>query len=54
LKDEVLAAYLRDTANAHLLQADGTYSRPGEAEQRFDSQSWFFGRSLKGLELRQG
>ena len=39
LRDEVLHTYLEDTANAHLLQPDGTYVR---AEgQPCDSQEWF-------------
>jgi polyphosphate kinase len=39
LKDEILEAYLRDTANAHLLQADGSYIRPDPLGGTFDSQT---------------
>ncbi|HZG69330.1 MAG TPA: polyphosphate kinase 1, partial [Herpetosiphonaceae bacterium] len=38
LKDEILEAYLRDTANAHLLQPDGSYIRPDPSGGVFDSQ----------------
>jgi polyphosphate kinase len=39
---EILPAYLRDTANARLLQPDGTYQRrrPPKGEQPFDVQRW--------------
>lgn len=39
----VLPAYLRDTANTHLLHADGTYERlkPAKGEEAFDVQAWF-------------
>jgi polyphosphate kinase len=39
LRDEILGAYLRDTANAHLLQSDGTYIRPDASLPPFDSQA---------------
>jgi len=45
LRDEVLAAYLRDTANAHLLQPDGTYTRPDDDPVAFDSQMWLLARA---------
>jgi polyphosphate kinase len=38
LHDEILQAYLRDTANAHLLQPDGDYARPDPALEPFDAQ----------------
>ncbi|MGE5335481.1 MAG: polyphosphate kinase 1 [Nitrososphaerota archaeon] len=40
---EVLPAYLRDTANAHILLPDGTYQRlqPPRGEHAFDVQAWF-------------
>lgn len=43
LKDDVLAAYLRDTVNARELQADGLYLRvkPQEKEARVDCQIEF-------------
>jgi polyphosphate kinase len=43
LRDEILPAYLRDTANSRVLKADGTYQRvcqqPG-ATGEFDVQRW--------------
>jgi polyphosphate kinase len=43
LRDEILPAYLRDTANSRVLSADGTYQRvcqqPG-ATGEFDVQRW--------------
>lgn len=45
LKDEVLAAYLRDNVNARELQPDGSYQRirPAVGEEAFDSQMYFEG-----------
>jgi polyphosphate kinase len=40
LRDEVLDAYLRDTANAHLLGPDGQYQPPSDDPDAFDSQAW--------------
>jgi polyphosphate kinase len=37
---DFLAAYLRDTANAHLLQADGSYIRPAPDQPAFDCHAW--------------
>jgi polyphosphate kinase len=43
LRDEILPAYLRDTANSRVLNADGTYLRvceqPG-ATGEFNVQRW--------------
>jgi polyphosphate kinase len=43
IRDEILPAYLRDTANSRVLKADGTYQRvcqqPG-ATGEFDVQRW--------------
>jgi polyphosphate kinase len=39
LRDEVLGTYLKDTANAHLLQPDGTYVRPDSSLSPCDSQT---------------
>jgi len=36
LRDDVLASYLRDTANAYILQSDGTYTRVGDDRPFFD------------------
>ncbi len=41
LKDTVLDAYLRDTANARLLQPDGSYRRVESAAEPFDAQVYF-------------
>jgi len=43
LKETVLDTYLRDDAQARLLQADGSYTRlsPAEGEERFSSQLYF-------------
>jgi polyphosphate kinase len=43
LKDEYLAAYLRDTAKAHVLGPDGTYSKvtPAPGEEEFNAQLSF-------------
>lgn len=39
LHDEILMAYLRDTANTHLLQPDGSYMRPAPTDECFDVQA---------------
>ncbi len=36
LRDDVLASYLRDTANAYILQPDGTYTQVGDDRPFFD------------------
>ena len=43
LRDVVLPAYLRDTANAWHLNGDGSYERaqPPKGEPPFDEQAWF-------------
>ena len=43
LRDETLEVYLKDTANAHVLQPDGTYLRlrPAPGEAPFSAQDWF-------------
>ena len=48
LKDEVLAAYLRDNVNARDLQPDGSYQRirPAAGAEAFDSQMYFEGLDL--------
>jgi polyphosphate kinase len=50
LKDEVLAAYLRDSVNARELLADGSYVRvlPNDDEALpFDSQTYFERREIE-------
>ncbi len=43
LRDDVLATYLADNQQAHVMSSDGAYRRlaPGEDEPRINSQSWF-------------
>jgi polyphosphate kinase len=43
LRDVALPAYLRDTANARLLQPDGSYIRlmPPKGKEPFNVQNWF-------------
>ncbi len=43
LRDEILGSYLKDTAKVRFLQADGTYTRPGLAEQTFSAQDYLVG-----------
>jgi polyphosphate kinase len=45
LKETVLAAYLRDTVKARILNADGTYEQPkiADGEEPFNSQVFFEG-----------
>ena len=45
---KLLEPELADTANAHMLQSDGTYVRvePEEGEEPFDSQAWFIDHPL--------
>ena len=42
VRDDILAAYLKDTENAHALQADGSYVRvlPAEGDAPFCAQRW--------------
>jgi polyphosphate kinase len=49
LRENVLAAYLRDNTRARLMQPDGTYSRlkPKEGENLLDIQEWLMNRSYK-------
>lgn len=48
LLKQKLLTILRDTANAHMLQPDGTYIRvtPPKGEPPFDSQAWFMTHKL--------
>jgi polyphosphate kinase len=51
LRETVLDAYLRDTANARILRSDGTYKRVtagnNEASADFSSQMFFVGQDIK-------
>ena len=49
LKDEVLAAYLRDNTKARRLSANGKYERPEItfADQEFDAQKYFMNSTPK-------
>jgi polyphosphate kinase len=48
IRDSILGAYLRDTVNAQILQADGTYQKiSGEDSELFDSQMNFVGQNIK-------
>ncbi|MEP6903652.1 MAG: polyphosphate kinase 1 [Actinomycetota bacterium] len=48
LKEEVLAAYLKDNVNSSALQPDGTYEKINapEGEIEFDSQTYFVGKEI--------
>ena len=48
IKDEVLGAYLKDTANARILRSDGKYEKlpPKPNTKEFDSQLYFVGRKI--------
>ncbi len=50
VRDDLLEVYLRDTAQAHELQSDGTYRRlhPAAGEAAFSAQAWFL--SQGGVE----
>lgn len=49
LKENILGAYLRDTADASLLRSDGTYKRlqPNGAAETFSAQMFFVGQDIK-------
>ena len=40
LREEILGSYLKDTAKARMLQADGTYTRPVLSDQDFSAQDY--------------
>ena len=45
IRDTVLPAYLNDEVNAHILHADGTYTKIAPRDSRgFDSQMFFVGK----------
>lgn len=46
IKEDILAIYLRDTANARILMSDGTYQKvkARQPEDDFDAQLYFVGR----------
>jgi polyphosphate kinase len=49
LRENVLAAYLRDNMRARIMHSDGTYSRlkPKDNEEKVDIQEWLMNRSYK-------
>jgi polyphosphate kinase len=49
LRENVLAAYLRDNTRARLMEPDGTYSRlkPKDGDNMLDIQEWLMNRSYK-------
>ncbi len=49
---DILAAYLRDTANAHLLQPDGSYTRPTADGPEFDAHAWLIAQAEAQLATR--
>ncbi len=51
--ENMLKPLLRDTANAHQLQADGSYMRvrPAEGDEPFDSQNWFISHPLFDIDI---
>ncbi|MCA9862772.1 MAG: polyphosphate kinase 1 [Thermomicrobiales bacterium] len=54
IRDEIMAAYLRDTVNRWELDADGAYRRmlPAPGEEPFDAQRWFVAQYQKSPVLR--
>jgi polyphosphate kinase len=46
VRDEILAAYLADTAKTRWLTSTGNYRRPKLARRRFNAQEYFIARSL--------
>ncbi len=48
IKEEILDTYAKDTVNAQLLNADGTYRKitPDSKKKAFDSQMYFVGKDL--------
>jgi polyphosphate kinase len=53
LVEHMLLSLLKDTANAHELQLDGSYKRirPPEGEEPFDCQDWFISHPLFNVDL---
>jgi polyphosphate kinase len=49
--EKMLKPILADTANAHILQPDGTYLsvNPTDGQKSFDSQTWFLTHPLFSL-----
>ena len=46
LRDEVLGSYLKDTENASVLKADGTYQKVSNGSTPFDAQLYFVGTDI--------
>ncbi len=53
LVQHMLLSLLKDTANAHELQSDGSYKRiqPPEGEEPFDCQDWFISHPLFNVDI---
>jgi polyphosphate kinase len=53
LVEHMLLSLLKDTANAHDLQSDGSYKRikPPEGEEPFDCQNWFISHPLFNVDV---
>ncbi|GCE26242.1 polyphosphate kinase [Dictyobacter alpinus] len=53
LMDQMINPILRDNANAHMLQPDGSYIpiEPAEGEELFDCQQWFLDHPLFELNI---
>ena len=53
VRDDILAAYLRDTENAHALQSDGSYVRvlPAEGDAPFSAQRWLLAQAGAGGDM---
>ena len=47
VRDDILAAYLKDTENAHALQSDGSYVRvlPAKGDVPFSAQRWLLAQA---------
>ncbi|MEO6922473.1 MAG: polyphosphate kinase 1 [Bryocella sp.] len=43
LREEILGAYLRDTAKSRIMQPDGTYTRPSSSSALFNAQEFLMG-----------
>lgn len=46
LRDEVLGSYLKDTENASVLKADGSYEKVSNGSTPFDAQLYFVGTDI--------
>jgi polyphosphate kinase len=55
LVEHMLLSLLKDTMNAHELQADGSYKRiePSEGEEAFNCQKWFISHPLFNVDIEE-